>query len=80
VAKDSSRIIDGEIQRLVDSWGQKVYKKNKKKNQTTPKSPHVVWEGFKKNLPRSSKNKLQQIHDRNFKRDRVLWSDETKNK
>jgi len=25
VAKDSSRIIDGELQRLVDSWGQKAY-------------------------------------------------------
>jgi len=30
---------------------------NKKKT----KKPHVVWEGFKKNPPRSSKNKLQQI-------------------
>jgi len=28
-----------------------------KKNQTTPTSPHVVWEVFKKNPP----NKLQQI-------------------
>jgi len=25
-----------------------------------PTSPHVVWEGFNKNPPRSSKNKLQQ--------------------
>ncbi len=33
----------------------------KKKNQTSPKSPHVVREGFKKNSPHSSKNKLQQI-------------------
>jgi len=30
----------------------------KKNEQTTPTSPHVVWEGFKKNPPRSSKNKL----------------------
>jgi len=33
----------------------------KQKNQTIPTSPHVVWEGFKKNPPGSSKNKLQQI-------------------
>ncbi len=30
-------------------------------NWTSPKSPHVVREGFKKNSPHSSKNKLQQI-------------------
>ncbi len=57
MAKDSPRITAGELQRLVESWGQKP----KKKNQTSPKSPHVVWEGFKKNCPHSSKNKLQQI-------------------
>jgi len=27
VAKDSSRITDGELQRLVESWGQKAYLK-----------------------------------------------------
>jgi len=54
VAKDSSRITDGKLQRLVESWGQ-----NDKKIQTIPTSPHVVWKGIKKNAPRSSKNKLQ---------------------
>ncbi len=35
---------------------------NQKKNcQTAPTSPHVVWEGFKKNSPHSSKNNLQHI-------------------
>ncbi len=29
--------------------------------QTAPTSPRVVWEGFKKNYPPSSKNKLQHI-------------------
>ncbi len=58
MAKDSPRITAGELQRLVESWGQKP---KKKKNQTSPKSPHVVREGFKKNSPHSSKNKLQQI-------------------
>ncbi len=33
----------------------------KKKIQQAPTSPHVVREGFKKNCPHSSKNKLQQI-------------------
>ncbi len=33
----------------------------KKNGQTAPTSPHVVWEGFKKNYPHSSKNKLQHI-------------------
>ncbi len=58
MAKDSPRITAGELQRLVESWGQKP---KKKKNQTSPISPHVVREGFKKNCPHSSKNKLQQI-------------------
>ncbi len=57
MAKDSPTITAGELQRLVESWGQKP----KKKNQTSPKLPHVVRESFKKNSPHSSKNKLQQI-------------------
>ncbi len=32
-----------------------------KKCQTALTSPHVVWEGFKKNSPHSSKNNLQRI-------------------
>ncbi len=54
VAKDSPRITAGELQRLVESRGQKP----KKKIKQAPTSPHVVREGFKKN---SSKNKLQHI-------------------
>jgi len=42
-------------------------RKPKKKDKTTSTSPHVVWESFKKNPPRSSKNKLQHIQ----------WSDTT---
>ncbi len=34
---------------------------SEKNGQTAPTSPRVVWEGFKKNDPRSSKNKLQYI-------------------
>ncbi len=57
MAKDSSRITAGELQRLVESWGQKP----KKKKIKHPLYHHVVREGFKKNCPHSSKNKLQQI-------------------
>ncbi len=59
--KDSPRITAGELQRLVESWGQKPKNIYIYIYQTAPTSSHVVWEGFKKNSPRSSKNKLQHI-------------------
>ncbi len=58
MAKDASRTTAGELQKIVEFRGQKTFKKN---CQTAPTSPHVVWEGFKKNSPSSSKNKLQHI-------------------
>ncbi len=58
MAKDSPRITAGELQNIVESRGQKTLEKN---CQTSLISPHVVWEGFKKNSPSSSKNKLQHI-------------------
>ncbi len=58
MAKDSPRTTAGEYQKTVESRGQKIFKQN---CQTAPTSPHVVWEGFKKNSPHSSKNKLQHI-------------------
>ncbi len=58
MAKDSPRITAVELQNIVESRGQKTLEKN---CQTVPTSPHVVREGFKKNSPSSSKNKLQQI-------------------
>ncbi len=58
MAKDSPRITAVELQNIVESQGQKTLEKN---CQTVPTSPHVVWEGFKKNSPSSSKNKLQHI-------------------
>ncbi len=58
MAKDSSRTTAGELQKIVESRGQKSVKKN---SQTAPTSPHVVWEGFNKNSPTSSKNNLQHI-------------------
>ncbi len=44
--------------KLLSHWVRKPLKKN---CQTSSISPHVVWEGFKKNYPSSSKNKLQHI-------------------
>ncbi len=58
MAKESPRTTAGELQKIVESRGQKTLNKN---SQTAPTSPHVVWEGFKKNYPSSSKNKLQHI-------------------
>ncbi len=58
MAKDSPRITAVELQNIVESRGQKTLERN---CQTVPTSPHVVWEGFKKNSPSSSKNKLQHI-------------------
>ncbi len=58
MAKDSPRTTAGELQKIDESRGQKTFKKN---GQTAPTSAHVVWEGFKKNSPSSSKNNLQHI-------------------
>ncbi len=44
-----------------NSWVSESENCKKKNGQTAPTSPRVVWEGFKKNDPRSSNNKLQYI-------------------
>ncbi len=78
MAKDPPTITAGELQRLVESWGQKP---NIYISQTAPTTPHVVWEGFKENSPHSSKNKLQHIQlsdtTGTSKWHWLLWSDET---
>ncbi len=56
--KDSSRTTYIELQKIVESLGQKTFTK---KSQSAPTSSHVVWESFKKNYPSSSKNRLQHI-------------------
>ncbi len=79
MAKDSPRTTAGELQKIVESRGQKTLKTN---SQTAPTSPHVIWEDFKKNSLSSSKNQTTAYsvirHDWNFKWDWLLWSDETK--
>ncbi len=57
MAKNSPRTTAGELQKIVDSRGQNTLKKMS----NIPYITHVVWEGFKKNSPSSSKNNLQHI-------------------
>ncbi len=57
MAKASPRNTAGELQKIVESLGQK----NLMFKQHLYHSPHVVWEGFKKFFPSSSKNKLLHI-------------------
>ncbi len=51
MAKDSPRITAGELQRLVESWGQKP---KKYIYQTSPTSAHVVREGFSSLIQKQS--------------------------
>ncbi len=59
-------------------------RKLKKKNQTSPISPHVVREGFKKKfsslIQKQTPANSVVRHDWNFKWHWLLWSDETKKK
>ncbi len=50
----SSRTTAGELQKIAESRGQKTF--FFLNVQTAPTSPQVVWEGFEKNYPSSSKN------------------------
>ncbi len=81
MAKDAPMITAEELQNTVESWAQKA----SKNDQTAPTSPHVVREGFKKNSRKENTFIQKQTpaysfarHDWNFKRDWILWSDETK--
>ncbi len=58
MAKDSPRTTAGELQRLVESWGQKP---KKKKIQTALHHHMLFGRVSRKKSPCSSKNKLQQI-------------------
>ncbi len=78
MAKDSPRTTAGELQKIVESRGQKTFLK---KCQTAPISPHVVWEGFQEKFSLLiQKPPAYSVirHDWNFKWDWLLWSDETK--
>ncbi len=57
MAKDSPRITAGELQRLVESWGQKP----KKKKSNIPYITTCCSGGFQEKLSSLIQNKLQQI-------------------
>jgi len=78
VAKDSPRITYGELQRLHESWGSGSLKKYFKQ----PLHPHMLFGRVSRKillapLKINSSNSVVR-HDWNFKRDRILCSDETK--
>jgi len=66
VVKDSSRITDGEMHKIVESWGQKVSQqkeKNNNNNKTT--SPQVVLsKKKKKSQSYLGKRKLQKLRNK----------------
>ncbi len=77
MAKDSSRITAGELQRLVESWGQKP----KKKKSNIPYITTCCSGGFQEKLSsliqkQTPANSVVR-HDWNFKWLWLLWSDET---
>ncbi len=57
MAKDSPRTTAGELQKIVESRGQKSFKTIVKQHL----HHHIFLGGFKKKYPCSSKNKLQHI-------------------
>ncbi len=77
MAKDSPRITAGELQRLVESWGQKP----KKKKSNIPYITTCCSGGFQEKLSsliqkQTPANSVVR-HDWNFKWHWLLWSDET---
>ncbi len=76
MAKDSPRTTAGELQRLVESRGQKTLKKN---SQT---APTCCLGGFQEKFSLLIQKQTPAYsvvrHDWNFKWDWLLWSDETK--
>ncbi len=80
MAKDSPRITAGELQRLVESWGQKP----KKKKSNIPYITTCCSGGFQEKLSsliqkQTPANSVVR-HDWNFKWHWLLWSDETEKK
>ncbi len=88
MAKDSPRTTAGELQKIVESWGQKTLKKWSNSTYITTCCLGGLQEKKKKKKNTSRKEnaftKKQTPaysvirHDWNFKWDWLLWSDETK--
>jgi len=70
VAKDSSKIIDGELQRLLESWGQKAYKKIKQ-----PLYQHMLFGRVSRKVllaPPKINTSIFSCQTWNFKRGRIM--------
>src|SRR4029434_7924777 len=79
LAKESPRITAGELQRLVESWGQKVSKTTIRHHLYHHK---LFWRVVRKKPLLSINNKLKRLQFAkcywDFQWDLVIWSDETK--
>ncbi len=82
MTKDSPRTTAGELQKIVESLGQKNFKK--KKSKTSPTLPMCCLGGFQEKfsslIQKQSPAYSVVRHDWNFKWDWLLWSDETNKK
>ena len=79
MAKESPRITGGELQKLVESWGQKVSKTTIRRHL----HPHKLFGRVARKKPLLSiNNQLKCLQFAkcywDFQWDRVIWSDETK--
>ena len=79
LAKESPRITAGELQKLIESWGQKVSKTTIRRHLHHHK---LFWRVARKKPLLSINNKLKRLQFAKCKSDlqwgRVIWSDETK--
>ncbi len=78
MAKDSSRTTAGELQKIVESRGQKTKKKLSNSTYITTCCLGGFQEKFSSLIQKQSPAYSVVRHDWNFKWDWLLWSDETK--
>ncbi len=77
MAKDSPRITAGELQKIVESRGQKTLKKKSNIPYITTCCLGGFQEKFSSLIQKQSPAYSDIRHDWNFKWDWLLWSDET---
>ncbi len=79
MAEDSPRTTAGELQKIVESQGQKTLKKWSNSPYITTCCSGGFQEKFSSLIQKQSPAYSVIRHDWNFKWDWLLWSDETKN-
>ncbi len=88
MAKDSSRITAGDLQKKIEFWAQNILKEMIKQ----PQHRHMLFGRASRKKKKKKKSRKENAftkkqspaysvvrHDWNFKWDWLLWSDETKN-